>query len=247
MEKHLCSVLALLLFLDFLDSLTLTVPEEVTGLLRKSVAIPCIFKPSAQYTNLEVTWYIDRYTIVIQRDKLGDYIPLFKDQNRVSINESPGDVSLVLKNLAYGDRGTYTCEVKLFFINGIMEKRKSSGVNLIVVRALPSTKPTTSLISNPISEFTNRKIPVWVFVLTIVSIVLFFSATILFILYRSKTERDHKYEFTRTERFSLQEPVNLNSNENNEYEIMSKLDQLSIQNYKWDLPVDKHMLQFEEE
>ncbi|XP_069752111.1 uncharacterized protein [Narcine bancroftii] len=197
MEKHLCSVLALLLFLDFLDSLTLTVPEEVTGLLRKSVAIPCIFKPSAQYTNLEVTWYIDRYTIVIQRDKL----------------------------------------------------------------ALPSTKPTTSLISNPISalpftgppsryilnEFTNRKIPVWVFVLTIVSIVLFFSATILFILYRSKTERDHKYEFTRTERFSLQEPVNLNSNENNEYEIMSKLDQLSIQNYKWDLPVDKHMLQFEEE
>ncbi|XP_069752110.1 CD276 antigen homolog isoform X3 [Narcine bancroftii] len=223
MEKHLCSVLALLLFLDFLDSLTLTVPEEVTGLLRKSVAIPCIFKPSAQYTNLEVTWYIDRYTIVIQRDKLGDYIPLFKDQNRVSINESPGDVSLVLKNLAYGDRGTYTCEVKLFFINGIMEKRKSSGVNLIVVRALPSTKPTTSLISNPISALPFTGPP---------------SRYIL---------NDHKYEFTRTERFSLQEPVNLNSNENNEYEIMSKLDQLSIQNYKWDLPVDKHMLQFEEE
>ncbi|XP_051877614.1 uncharacterized protein LOC127573434 isoform X8 [Pristis pectinata] len=224
------------------DSLTLTVPEEVTGLLRKSVTIPCTYRPSAQYTNVAVTWYINRNDILISRDETGDYIPRSINRDRISINQRPGDASLVMKNLAYSDRGIYTCEVKWLFVNGSNKMQKSSGVNLIVVRALPSTrapasltskpisavpstKPAASSTSNPISGYNNVKIPAWVFVLTIILIILFFSAIITFILCRTRTKTEHIYEFTsfRYENFPHQEPVNLVSSESNEYETMTKM------------------------
>ncbi|XP_060688117.1 CMRF35-like molecule 9 isoform X3 [Hemiscyllium ocellatum] len=147
MEKQVCWWLALFLFLDFTDSLTLTVPELVTGQLRNSVNIPCTYHPSPLYVELEVTWYFNTYTIIIRRDRNGYYIPRFNNRDRVSIKRSPGsgDVSLILKNLSYSDRGTYTCEVKWQTKHGLNQTETRADVNLIVRRALPSTRPPASL------------------------------------------------------------------------------------------------------
>ncbi|XP_032886591.1 V-set and immunoglobulin domain-containing protein 4 isoform X7 [Amblyraja radiata] len=134
MEKKVCSVLALILFLEFTDSIELIVPDEVTGQLRKSATIPCIYVPSAQYNVITVTWYFNTRKVLIQRNKISDYIPSFLNRGRININRSPGDVSLVLKDLAYSDRGTYTCEVKWLSSDMLRRTKLSLGVNLIVKR-----------------------------------------------------------------------------------------------------------------
>uniref|UniRef100_UPI00398F5E4C uncharacterized protein isoform X7 n=1 Tax=Pristiophorus japonicus TaxID=55135 RepID=UPI00398F5E4C len=51
------------------DSLTLTVPQEVTGLLRKSVTIPCTYSPSALHFEVEVIWSFNTHSTIIRRDK----------------------------------------------------------------------------------------------------------------------------------------------------------------------------------
>ncbi|XP_067853208.1 hepatitis A virus cellular receptor 2 homolog isoform X2 [Heptranchias perlo] len=227
------------------DSLPLTVPEDVTGLLRKSVTIPCTYSPSALYTEVEVTWYINIYTTIIRRDETGDHIPRSNNRDRISINHDrkSGDVSLTLKNLAYSDRGTYTCEVKWLSRDGINKIRKTANVNLIVIRAFRSTTSPTSLSpvviptsASPSSHRTtgtsssdnqgssNVKIPVWVFVLTIILIVLFFSVIIICIMFRTMNKTGHIYELpsVRYESFPHQAPVHIHLSENNEYEVMTK-------------------------
>lgn len=116
------------------DSIELIVPDEVTGQLRKSATIPCIYVPSAQYNVIEVTWYFNTRKVLIQRNKKSDSIPSFFNRRRISINQDPGDVSLVLKDLAYSDRGTYTCQVKWLSNDGLRITKSSLGVNLIVKR-----------------------------------------------------------------------------------------------------------------
>ncbi|XP_078268647.1 uncharacterized protein LOC144600666 [Rhinoraja longicauda] len=240
------------------DSIKLIVPEEVTGLLRKSVTVPCIYTPSAQYTVMEVTWYFNTHKVLIHRVQRSDYIPLFNNRGRININNSPGDVSLVLKNLAYSDRGTYTCKVKWLSIDGLNGTKSSLGVNLKVVRYTPpttfpvdqfadistsailSTEPPASLNTHPISAllssgppadlnpgsvigFDSAKIPIWVFVLTIILTVLLFSTFIVFILYKTKAKTENTYEFTSFWStilpYRAPDPV---SCENNEYETMTK-------------------------
>ncbi|XP_072914165.1 uncharacterized protein [Hemitrygon akajei] len=278
MEKRVCFLLALLLFWDLTNSLTLIVPEEVKGLLRRSVTIPCFYEPSPQYTDVVVTWYINTYDILIRRVENYDYIPLSINRDRITMNHSPGDVSLKLNKLAYNDRGTYTCEVKCRLVTTSKRIQKRSSANLIVVRgnpsttspvtlsslapspsalpstrsptsltsnpisALPSTRSPTSLTSNPISALSSKRpsviltsdaiigyntteIPAWVFVLTIVLIVLFFSAIIILILYRMRNKTDLSYEFTRYRNAHCVQPVNLVSGENNEYETMKEVKQ----------------------
>ncbi|XP_072914167.1 uncharacterized protein [Hemitrygon akajei] len=265
MEKRVCFLLALLLFWDLTNSLTLIVPEEVKGLLRRSVTIPCFYEPSPQYTDVVVTWYINTYDILIRRVENYDYIPLSINRDRITMNHSPGDVSLKLNKLAYNDRGTYTCEVKCRLVTTSKRIQKRSSANLIVVRgnpsttspvtlsslapspsALPSTRSPTSLTSNPISALSSKRpsviltsdaiigyntteIPAWVFVLTIVLIVLFFSAIIILILYRMRNKtgknEDLSYEFTRYRNAHCVQPVNLVSGENNEYETMKEVKQ----------------------
>ncbi|XP_059832973.1 uncharacterized protein LOC132398060 isoform X2 [Hypanus sabinus] len=241
MEKRLCFLLALLLFWDLTNSLTLIVPEKVEGQLRRSVTIPCSYEPSPQYTDVVVTWYINTYDVLIHRDENHDYIPLSINRDRITMNHSPGNVSLKLNKLAYNDRGTYTCEVECRHVTTLKRIQKRKSANLIVIRgdpsttspvtlsslapspsalpstrsptsltsnpisALPSTRSPTSLTSNPISALSSKrplviltsdaiigynttKIPAWVFVLTTVLIVLFFSAIIIFILYRTRNK-----------------------------------------------------------
>ncbi|XP_062916970.1 V-set and immunoglobulin domain-containing protein 4 isoform X1 [Mobula hypostoma] len=228
------------------DPLTLTVPEEVAGQLRESATIPCTYRPSPQYFPVMVTWYMNRDTILIYRDENAAYIPRYVNRGRISINNQTGDVSLVLKNLAYTDRGTYTCEVEWQFANGLKKTRRSLSVNLIVVRSLPSTRSPTSLTSSSISALSSKrppviptsnaitgyntvKVPAWIFVLTIILIVLFFSTIIILILYRTRNKtgvnEDHIYEFTRCRSVGQVRPVNLVSSENNEYETMKQVRQ----------------------
>ncbi|XP_067903530.1 uncharacterized protein [Heterodontus francisci] len=208
------------------DSLTLTVPEEVTGQLRKSVTIPCTYSPSALYVEAEVNWYINTHTIIIRRDETGDYIPLFNNRGRISIKRGrgSGDVSLTLNNLAYSDRGAYTCEVKWQFKHGLNKTNKHADVNLIVLRALPSTRPPASLspVVIPTSGFYSLKISVWVFVLTVTLIVLFFSVCIC-IMFRTRIKTGHSHELPSVayESFPHQVPMNIVLRENNEYEVMT--------------------------
>ncbi|XP_072914170.1 uncharacterized protein [Hemitrygon akajei] len=248
MEKRVCFLLALLLFWDLTNSLTLIVPEEVKGLLRRSVTIPCFYEPSPQYTDVVVTWYINTYDILIRRVENYDYIPLSINRDRITMNHSPGDVSLKLNKLAYNDRGTYTCEVKCRLVTTSKRIQKRSSANLIVVRGNPSTtspvtlsslapspsalsskRPSVILTSDAIIGYNTTEIPAWVFVLTIVLIVLFFSAIIILILYRMRNKtgknEDLSYEFTRYRNAHCVQPVNLVSGENNEYETMKEVKQ----------------------
>ncbi|XP_072914172.1 V-set and immunoglobulin domain-containing protein 4-like isoform X8 [Hemitrygon akajei] len=223
MEKRVCFLLALLLFWDLTNSLTLIVPEEVKGLLRRSVTIPCFYEPSPQYTDVVVTWYINTYDILIRRVENYDYIPLSINRDRITMNHSPGDVSLKLNKLAYNDRGTYTCEVKCRLVTTSKRIQKRSSANLIVVRgnpsttspvtlsslapspsALPSTRSPTSLTSNPISALSSKR----------PSVILTSDAII-----------DLSYEFTRYRNAHCVQPVNLVSGENNEYETMKEVKQ----------------------
>ncbi|XP_072914169.1 V-set and immunoglobulin domain-containing protein 4-like isoform X5 [Hemitrygon akajei] len=162
MEKRVCFLLALLLFWDLTNSLTLIVPEEVKGLLRRSVTIPCFYEPSPQYTDVVVTWYINTYDILIRRVENYDYIPLSINRDRITMNHSPGDVSLKLNKLAYNDRGTYTCEVKCRLVTTSKRIQKRSSANLIVVRGNPSTtSPVTlsSLAPSPSADSLTLTVP----------------------------------------------------------------------------------------
>uniref|UniRef100_UPI00398EEF01 sodium channel regulatory subunit beta-2-like isoform X2 n=1 Tax=Pristiophorus japonicus TaxID=55135 RepID=UPI00398EEF01 len=180
------------------DSLTLTVPQEVTGLLRKSVTIPCTYSPSALHFEVEVIWSFNTHSTIIRRDKAGDHIPLFGNRDRISIQRGPGsgDVSLTLKNLAYSDRGIYTCEVRWLSNHGLSQTKKNADASLRVVRALPSTRSPTSLspVVIPTSGFNDVKIPIWAFVLTVLLIVLFFSVIIICIVLRTRIKTGHIYE-----------------------------------------------------
>ncbi|XP_072451358.1 uncharacterized protein [Chiloscyllium punctatum] len=229
MEKQVCWWLALFLFQDFTDSLTLTAPELVTGRLRNSVNIPCTYHPSPLYVELEVTWYFNTYSIIIRRDINGYYIPRFNNRDRISIKRSPGsgDVSLILKNLAYSDRGTYTCEVKWQTKHGLNQTETRADVDLIVRRALPSTRPPASLspVVTSACGFSNAKIDVWVFALTVSLIILIFSVIVICIVLWKRTKAEHLNELSsaRYESFPYPTSTNVVISGNNEYETMTTI------------------------
>ncbi|XP_060688118.1 uncharacterized protein LOC132820173 isoform X4 [Hemiscyllium ocellatum] len=173
MEKQVCWWLALFLFLDFTDSLTLTVPELVTGQLRNSVNIPCTYHPS----------------------------PF--------------------------DRGTYTCEVKWQTKHGLNQTETRADVNLIVRRALPSTRPPASLspVVTSACGFSNVKIDVWVFALTVSVIILIFSVIVICIVLWKRTKAEHLNELSsaRYESFPYPASTNVVISGNNEYETMTTM------------------------
>ncbi|XP_041050725.1 uncharacterized protein LOC121281797 isoform X2 [Carcharodon carcharias] len=215
------------------DSFTLTVPEEVTGQLRKSITIPCTYRPAPLYIEVEVVWYINTHTVIIRRNEFGVNIPRFNNRDRVTIKHDPGsgDVSLTLKNLAYSDRGTYTCEVKWRTKYGLNQRKNNAHVNLIVLRALPSTRAPASVapVVLPTDGFNIMKIQVWAFALIVTLIILFFSVIIGIVLW-TRIKTGNLYESPRYESFLYQAPMNVVLTENNEYEVMTtmKEDEYSV-------------------
>ncbi|XP_048400549.1 V-set and immunoglobulin domain-containing protein 4-like isoform X2 [Stegostoma tigrinum] len=210
------------------DSLTLTVPEVVIGQLRNSVNIPCTYHPSPLHVEVEVTWYINTYTIIIRRRESGSYIPLSNNRGRIYIQHGPGsgDVSLILKNLAYSDRGTYTCEVKWQTKQGLNQTEETADVSLMVQRALPSTRPPAALspVVTSACGFNSAKIEVWVFALTVSLIVLIFSVIIICIVLWKRTKTEHINDLpSATQSFLYQTPTHVVISGNNEYETMTTM------------------------
>ncbi|XP_078067505.1 uncharacterized protein LOC144492856 [Mustelus asterias] len=246
MGKQVYSLLVFILFLNLSNSLTLIVPEEVTGQLRKSVSIPCTYRPSPLYVEEEVIWYFNTYAVILQRNKFDNYIHHL-NRGRISIKHDPGsgDVSLTLKNLAYSDRGIYTCEVRWRSKHGLNQTKESASVHLIVLRALSSTRAPASVLPvfTPMHEFNNMKIPVWVFVLTVTLIILIFlvivicivlwkrmqtgtsEAAMIFNVAQEEHTTGHLYELpsVRYESLPYPAPMNVILTESNEYEVMTAM------------------------
>ncbi|XP_065499505.1 V-set and immunoglobulin domain-containing protein 4 [Caloenas nicobarica] len=102
----------LLLCSAFLD---LSGPNEIKGVWKGSVTLPCVYVPVQDFVQQTLTWTVvhDQSSgTVFRRDGSGDHVLLSKYRDRVSVpKDTPGNVSLHILNLEMADRGTYTCQV----------------------------------------------------------------------------------------------------------------------------------------
>ncbi|NWX03191.1 VSIG4 protein, partial [Caloenas nicobarica] len=96
----------------FLD---LSGPNEIKGVWKGSVTLPCVYVPVQDFVQQTLTWTVvhDQSSgTVFRRDGSGDHVLLSKYRDRVSVpKDTPGNVSLHILNLEMADRGTYTCQV----------------------------------------------------------------------------------------------------------------------------------------
>ncbi|XP_065702673.1 V-set and immunoglobulin domain-containing protein 4 [Patagioenas fasciata] len=102
----------LLLSSAFLDLRGL---NEIKGVWKGSVTLPCVYVPVQDFVQQTLTWTMvhdQSLGTVFRRDGSGDHVLLSKYRDRVSVpKDTPGNVSLHILNLEMGDRGTYTCQV----------------------------------------------------------------------------------------------------------------------------------------
>ncbi|XP_015278827.1 PREDICTED: V-set and immunoglobulin domain-containing protein 4 isoform X2 [Gekko japonicus] len=97
--------------------LDLTGVQEIEGTWKASVRLPCVYEPSADFTQETVLWKTslsgDGIRTIFRRDpNSGDQTLLTHFKNRIRIpKDPPGDVSLLIEDLDMSDRGQYTCEV----------------------------------------------------------------------------------------------------------------------------------------
>ncbi|XP_069842104.1 V-set and immunoglobulin domain-containing protein 4 isoform X2 [Dendropsophus ebraccatus] len=89
---------------------TLEMLHNVIGYRSESVKIPCTYTPSEDYEEFRVEWLLWNEEI-IYRIESKDNIPLVKFRDRVTISDSPGDVSLTIRKLNFGDKGNIKCKV----------------------------------------------------------------------------------------------------------------------------------------
>ncbi|XP_042663468.1 V-set and immunoglobulin domain-containing protein 4-like isoform X1 [Tyto alba] len=88
---------------------------QVKGTWMESTTLPCTYVPSEGFTQQTLRWSMERdysTSTIFRRDDSGDHILLSQFRGRVSVpKHSPGDASLLIKNLEIPDSGHYTCQV----------------------------------------------------------------------------------------------------------------------------------------
>nr|XP_033802927.1 V-set and immunoglobulin domain-containing protein 4 isoform X4 [Geotrypetes seraphini] len=89
----------------------LLISEEIVGVWRQSVILPCSYTPSPEYVEETVIWSFDGRAILRVVDHT-EHVFLTKYRNRISlVRARAGDVSLRINSLQMNDKGHYRCEV----------------------------------------------------------------------------------------------------------------------------------------
>ncbi|KFU88879.1 V-set and immunoglobulin domain-containing protein 4, partial [Chaetura pelagica] len=117
--------------------------HEIKGTWMASTSLPCTYMPSEGFTQQTLTWSIERdhsTSTIFRRDETGDHILLSQFRDRVSVpKHSPGNISLLIKNLEIPDSGHYTCQVVWRSINNsLITKEVTTMVKVVKVAV---TKP----------------------------------------------------------------------------------------------------------
>lgn len=90
--------------------LSLNMEDSVTGVRSHSVKIPCTYTPAKDYEEHNVEWSLHS-EVIIHRTDSQDQSPLVKFRDRVEMSQTPGDVSLTIRQLGFGDKGNIKCKV----------------------------------------------------------------------------------------------------------------------------------------
>uniref|UniRef100_A0A8B9S9U3 Ig-like domain-containing protein n=1 Tax=Apteryx owenii TaxID=8824 RepID=A0A8B9S9U3_APTOW len=89
--------------------------HQINGTWKESTTLPCTYVPSEGFTQQTLIWSMERdysTTTIFRRDNSGDHVLLSRFRDRVTVpKNSPGDVTLQIKNLEIPDSGHYTCQV----------------------------------------------------------------------------------------------------------------------------------------
>ncbi|NXT93609.1 VSIG4 protein, partial [Anhinga rufa] len=117
--------------------------HEVKGTWMGSTTLPCTYRPSDDFTQQLLIWSMERddsTSTIFRRDDSGDHILLSQFRDRVSVpKQSPGDASLLIKNLEIPDSGHYTCQVTWRSKNNSLIKKEVT-ITVKVVK-VAATKP----------------------------------------------------------------------------------------------------------
>ncbi|NWZ67484.1 VSIG4 protein, partial [Acrocephalus arundinaceus] len=124
----------------FLD---LSGPNEIKGVWKESITLPCAYVPVEDLTQQTLTWTVvhDKGSgTIFRRDGSGDHVLLSEYRDRVSVpKDAPGNVSLLILDLEVSDRGTYTCQVSWKDSNNsLIAKEITTKLEVVKVAA---TKP----------------------------------------------------------------------------------------------------------
>ncbi|NXJ67306.1 VSIG4 protein, partial [Rostratula benghalensis] len=96
----------------FLD---LTGPNEIEGIWKGSISLPCAYVPMEDFVQHSLKWTVvhDQSSgTIFRRDSSDDHVLLSEYRGRVSVpKDAPGNVSLHILDLEVSDRGSYTCQV----------------------------------------------------------------------------------------------------------------------------------------
>ncbi|NXA37052.1 VSIG4 protein, partial [Eudromia elegans] len=117
--------------------------HQVNGTWKGSTALPCTYVPSDGFTQQTLVWSMTRdysTSTIFRRDDSGDHILLSWFRDRITVPEnSPGDVTLQIKNLEIPDSGRYTCQVMWSSKNNsLITKEMTTTVKVVKVAV---TKP----------------------------------------------------------------------------------------------------------
>ncbi|NXD11962.1 VSIG4 protein, partial [Nothocercus nigrocapillus] len=117
--------------------------HQVNGTWKGSTALPCTYVPTEGFTQQTLIWSVTRdysTSTIFRRDDSGDHVLLSRFRDRVTVpKNSPGDVTLQMKNLEIPDSGLYTCQVMWSSKNNSLITKEMTTTVKVVKAAV--TKP----------------------------------------------------------------------------------------------------------